>query len=403
MTKQRVFRYITYHLTIAMLLVSPVFAIDHIDVSGSLGFELRRFVDSPLQPVQLSSSQASVAGEIEFAWQNGDRNRQAGLVPFFRVDDRDQERSHFDIREAYWRYIGEQVEVTLGIDRIFWGVTESRHLVNIINQVDGVENIDEEDYLGQPMLAVALQKDYGRFSAFVLPYFRERTFAGVVGRLRAPLAVNTDQPIFESDDEQNQIDVAIRYSHYLGNWDFGLSVFHGTSREAVLIANAEGSELLPRYDIISQIGLDLQYTGEAWLWKLESIVRKGQGDTFGAFVGGFEYSFYQLGGGDIDLGLIVEYLYDDRDESAPLTILQDDLFIGSRVTLNDTQDTAILAGAIVDLDDQTTALRLEAERRIGQSWRLEIEIQLLTNIDDNNPSSGFANDDFVTLSLKKYF
>ncbi len=50
--------------------------------------------------------------------------------------------------------------------------------------------------------------------------------------------------------------------------------------------NAIESRLEPRYDLIHQGGLDLQYTQDAWLWKLEAIVREGQGGVFAAAVGG---------------------------------------------------------------------------------------------------------------------
>jgi hypothetical protein len=61
-----------------------------------------------------------------------------------------------------------------------------------------------------------------------------------------------------------------------------------------LIANEKGTELIPFYAIISQGGIDLQYTKEAWLWKFEGITRSGQGKTFAAAVGGFEYTLYQV-------------------------------------------------------------------------------------------------------------
>lgn len=50
--------------------------------------------------------------------------------------------------------------------------------------------------------------------------------------------------------------------------------------------------LVPFYHQISQLGLDLQYTRDAWLWKLEAIARDGLDDTFFATVAGFEYTFY---------------------------------------------------------------------------------------------------------------
>ena len=67
---------------------------------------------------------------------------------------------------------------------MFWGVTELRHLVDIINQTDLVENLDGEQKLGQPMVQLTLLKDWGTLDFFAMPYFRERTFTGPDGRPR---------------------------------------------------------------------------------------------------------------------------------------------------------------------------------------------------------------------------
>ena len=378
-------------------------AVADIDFSGWVGYEARGFLKDPQFTGQLSGVQSSLATELEFEWESEDRRQHTGFVPFARIDAEDNERTHGDIREAYWRYFSVDWEALVGVERVFWGVTESRHLVNVINQVDAVENIDQEDFLGQPMINLGLQKDYGKFDLFILPYFRERTFPGVEGRLRAPLIVDTGSAVYESTRGQNHIDVALRYSHSFGNWDMGWSFFHGTGREPTLVPGPALDSLIPVYNIISQLGLDLQYTGEAWLLKMESIARKGQGDTFGALVGGYEYTFYQAFDGATDIGLLTEYLYDGRDQTAPITTLQDDVFIGSRLAFNDTQNSAVLAGILFDFEDQTTGFRLEAERRLGQSWKVEIESQFFINVDEDNPAIALVDDDFILLSIKKYW
>ena len=382
---------------------SNTLANEQSDWSGQLGVELRRFLDDPTFVDQLVDDQISLTGELEYEWESVDRNRQVSVVPFFRAEEKDDERNHVDLREAYWRFIGSDMEVLLGLNRVFWGVTESRHLVNIINQVDAVENIDEEDFLGQPMINIRMQKGIGRFDFYALPYFRERTFTGIKGRLRGPLVVNTDSAIYESSDEEQHIDTAFRYSHYFGNWDVGLSWFHGTAREPILKANSSGDALLPFYSIITQTGLELQYTGDRWLWKVEAISRTGHGKRFSAYVVGFEFTFYQFNDSNKDLGVLVEYLKDNRDSSAPVTVLQDDVFAGVRLGFNDSQDTALLAGILRDTVDDTTSFRIEAERRLGQSWKLELEGQAFTNVASSNAAAAFANDDFIQLTLTKYW
>jgi hypothetical protein len=123
------------------------------------------------------------------------RRQQIRIAPFLRLDSLDDERTHFDIREAYWRNLWESWELTVGFNRIFWGVTESRHLVDVINQTDQVEDIDGDEKLGQPMIQLITDRPWGRLEAFALIGFRERTFAGPDGRLRTPLPVDNNAAV----------------------------------------------------------------------------------------------------------------------------------------------------------------------------------------------------------------
>jgi hypothetical protein len=169
------------------------------------------------------------------------------------------------------------------------------------------------------------------------------------------------------------------------------------------VLDPAGTRLLPFYQVTTQVGVDVQYTREAWLWKFEGLVREGQGDTFGALVGGFEYTFYQVGKSAADVGLLVEYLYDGRDETAPPTLFDDDLFVGSRLAVNDTQDTQLLVGVAVDRNDGSLFGLIEAERRIGQNYKIELESRLFANVDPGNLLTTFKQDSLVTLRVSRYF
>ena len=332
-------------LVLAFLLSAPVAEAGRAawDISSNIDLTTRVFTEDPRWPGQDDSPvQLSIAGSAEFRWR-GDESR-ASIIPYLRYDATDDQRSLADLREAYWAKEAESYELLVGVNTVFWGVTESVHLVDIINQTDQVADIDGEDKLGQPMINLEVQRDWGLVSFYLMPYFRERTFAGEPGRLRTPLPVDTDNPQYESSDEENHVDFALRYSHYFGNVDIGLSAFSGTSREPRLLLNADGSALIPHYDLIDQLGLDLQYTIDAWLWKLEAIARETQNDSFTAAVGGFEYTFYQVSDSSADVGVLLELQYDGRAEGEPITLADNDLFTGIRLALNDTQNTAVLAG-----------------------------------------------------------
>ncbi len=386
-----------------LILISGAARAGELEFSGSVGLEARKFFEDPQFTGQFEHFQFSGILEPELRWESDDRAHQLVVAPFVRVDSQDDEHTHFDLREAYWRYTADQWELLIGATKVFWGVTESRHLVNIVNQSDTLEDIDEEDKLGQPMAKVTLFTDWGDISVFALPYFRERTFVGPDSRLRTPLAVDAEAALYESSLRRHYPDFAVRYSNYFGDWDVGLSVFHGTSREPTIGGVTPEGLFIPFYNIITQVGADVQYTTGPWLWKFEGIVREGQGRTFVATAVGFEYTLYQIFESNMDLGLLMEYLGDTRDSMAPVTLFDNDLFMGSRLALNDAQDTSALVGAVVDLNNGSTSFRIEAERRIGDSLKLEVEGQIFAHAATFDPLQAFRKDSFATLRLSYFY
>jgi cold shock CspA family protein len=89
-------------------------------------------------------------------------------------------------------------------------VTESRHLIDIINQTDLVEDIDEEHKLDQPLVNLNLSHSWGRFQPYGLLGFRERPFPDKNRRLRFALPVDIDDPLYKSGARQRHVDLAVR-------------------------------------------------------------------------------------------------------------------------------------------------------------------------------------------------
>ena len=374
-----------------------------------MGLELRIFPESPAFDEQrYSTASPALFLEGEIFYETDDGNDRFKLKPYAKLDAHDDNRTHVDLREANWLHLGETYETVVGLGKVFWGVAESRHLVDIVNQSDTVEDLDNEDKLGQPMAQFIYPHDIGTFEAFVLPGFRERTFPDREARLRGGLKI-ADEPTYDTSNEEYHVDFAVRFSGVFGDFDVGLSHFHGTSREPRLLPTVESGSgatvLRPHYDQIDQTGIDVQYTTDAWLWKFEAIGRGGHGDYFPAMVAGFEYTLYQVYESDADLGLLAEYLYDGRQDNgdAPGTPFQNDVFLGTRLALNDEQDTSFLAGAIVDLETASTFLSFEAERRIGDTMKLEVESRIPTNIDHQDLFFGVRRDSFLTVRLTRFF
>lgn len=376
-----------------------------IDVSGYAAAEVRIFPAEPKFARQHENAfSPSLALQPELRWKPDDENTLT-IIAFGRVDADDSERTHWDIREANWLYNAGDWDFRIGLGKVFWGVAESRHLVDIINQSDVVESLDEEDKLGQPMANLNVITGIGTWSAFVLPYFRERTFAGPDGRPGLPLPVDENLATFESSDKERHIDYALRWQERLGDIDVGLSHFHGTGREPRLIPTMtpSGPVFAPHYDQIDQTGLDLQATLDAWLLKLEAIVRTGQGDTFFAATAGFEYTLYQLFESTYDLGLIAEYHHDGRDNTAPFTVFNNDIMAGTRLALNDQDDTALLIGAILDVENQTTLATVEFSTRLADGWKLEMEGRFFPYVANSSVESNTEREHTFELRVLRYF
>ncbi|MBL6987125.1 MAG: hypothetical protein ISR72_08835 [Methylobacter sp.] len=374
------------------------------EYSGTIGIESLGFINKPLADAQHNHYLSGVAElELIHEWDSG--SQSLAFVPFYRYSQHDSKRSHFDIRELTWLKASDNWELRTGFRKVFWGVAESQHIIDIINQTDLVENTDTEDKLGQPMINLALIHDWGTLDLYFLTGFRERTFSGTEGRFRSPVAIDVDHPRFEENGAQRHLAYAARWSHNIGDWDLGLAHFYGTGREPTILVEQDASgnlSLIPYYPIINQTSIDIQATKGAWLWKLESLMRSGQGETFLAGTGGLEYTFYNLFDNLFDLGLVSEYLYDSRGKHAPI-VFQDDILAALRFGFSDTQSTQILAGVIFDRGSNSKFYNIEASRRLGDSFKLEIEARFFSGILNTDPAFILRDDDHFRAELSYFF
>jgi hypothetical protein len=352
---------------------------------------------------------ASVALAPEFRWdiEQGAIRHQFKLQPFYRYTGNEQEqRHHGDLRGAYWRANHDIGSLLIGLNKVFWGVTESRHLVDIVNQSDVPESFEQEDKLGQAMIALSTDTDWGSFGVMLMPYFRERRFSTLNERLALPLRIDQNKAGYESSDKQHHLDSALSYSHYLGAWDIGLSYFQGTSREAILQivpTTNDSDHLRPYYEQIQQAGLDLQYTHKAWLWKLEAIRREGDSDHFAALVAGFEYTHYQIGNSDADLGLLFEWHRDTRNAQAPASLYNKDLFVGSRLAFNDSDDSSLLVGLLIDPDSGELIGSIEAHTRLLANVTLDFEARVFAGANPNDVLYSLEQDDYLQGRIRFHF
>ncbi|MDX1455435.1 MAG: hypothetical protein R3217_08280 [Gammaproteobacteria bacterium] len=382
------------------------------ELTGEVEYLARYFVEPPAWPGQvgndgtLASSDHMLKVKLEYYqdWNGGDT--RLVITPVGRYIDGNAgfDRSDGDVEELYLRQTVGNSDFYFGYRKIFWGVTESVHLVDIVNQSDVVEDIDLEDRLGQPMLQWSTFSDFGTFDVIVMPVFRERRLPESEQRLR-PFIPYLDDPLYEDSEGDEHVDVAIRWSQFIGDWDIGVSHFSGTAREPLFIPGLDGdgnAVLRPFYAQLDQTSVDLQATKGSWLWKLEVASRDQLDDRNTRLAGGFEYSFYGVQGSDADLGVIAEYLFDDAGDNAT-SPFEDDIFIGGRLAFNDVAGSEILAGVFHDLDGEGRVYSVEASRRIGNSWKVALTARVFESDEMTSLLYSFRQDDFLSFSVTKYF
>jgi len=321
-------------------------------------------------------------------------------------DQRDDHRTRNDFNSLAVTYFADNIDVTVGMKTEFWGVTESRHLVDIINQTVVADDIDEESKLGQPMIKAQIHEDWGNVQLYLLPIFRERIYASETARLRPGLVIDDDLAQYESSDKKQHRDIALRYTNTVDIWDIGLAYFRGTGRDPVLLPQFTTQNqlvLAPYYEQIEQSSIDLQMTSNNWLLKLEAINRNSDlQKNYVAAVTGFEYTQVGIFKTAMDLGYMVEYLYDERDTKAD-TPFADDVFIGLRLIANDVAQSTYLLGAYVDRDSYSKAFRFEMKTRIRDGLTLSMEGQAFSHQPQEDLLYNFRNDDYLTVGLQLFF
>ncbi len=387
------------------------------ELDWDVAIQGRSFADDGLSGQDQLEGSVSLQLEYYLGWE--DERQSITFSPFARYDSADSRRTHADVRELFYTLVGSNWDLHVGAKKVFWGVTEFHHLVDIVNQTDLVENIDGEDKLGQPMVQASFVGDWGLLDLYALVGFRERTFPGLDGRLRHPLLISSDAA-YESAAGRNHVDAALRWSHTLGALEFGLHHFSGTSRDPLfnpLPLPGGEFKLQPYYPQIDQSGVDAQAIFGEWVFKLEGIHRSGFGpSSYSAANLGLERTFFAVAGTAADVGLVLEYMYDERGDDAINTLFENDLVIGGRFSFNNLADTQLLVGLITDLDTDEMIFSVEGSHRIGDDWLVSLEgrgfaggetyrsADMFRSLTERELKSAWLQDeDYFQLEIKKFF
>jgi hypothetical protein len=373
------------------------------DISGSFALESRFFTQDSLEDTGVDRQLSLFfSPRIDAHFEN----TTISFQPIIRHYSENESINYTDVRELMVYNYVDNFEFNFGIGRVFWGQTESLHLVDIINQTDILASIDEEEKMGQQMVNINYISEKGKFSFFILPSFEERGFNNELGRLSPQIRIDKNNVLYESSEKETHIDYAFRWESSFEYMDVGLSYFNGTSRlpnlNIVLDINNEFN-LISLYNQLSQFSIDSLIVLGSTSLKIEAIYGEILDENFYAYVAGFEHTFFDIFNSGYNLGLLSEYQFDERVNN-PLIIGQDDLMIGSRLEINDFSGTEFIFAYVKDLEyGDSYSAYIEGSTRINDSIRVTLNAYIFDSNNIEDPIYQTRQDDHIELNIEYFF
>ena len=368
-------------------------------LKGNVAFGARLY-EHPNEPGR-ESDRLLLRLAPEWRWSEG--GRQVVVSPALSLEGADNGRTRLDVNELYASTRFGETIVKAGISRLFWGVTESRHIVDVVNPPYLAHHYAAEQRLSTAMLYVAQPTPVGQLEALLLPWERDPESAELEGRPRTAL------PIADDVEHPNGTPPAFatRLALSQGDFDSHLYFFRGLDRETVLTASAGPSgpptELTPTRRPMRQWGADLQVPLGNFLVKSELIYRSGYSRGFLAGVVGGEYALSGIGGSVVDVTLLGEYQFDLRPADAPLAGPSHAVYSGFRVALNDPASTEFKIGLVTET---ATRARLGGATEAGGSRRdgtLEAAMSVFDHVGESPSLKDFAKDSYLEVLAKYHF
>lgn len=393
-------------LVYGLLGISNVSYANDLDVSGKIESRFRYFEEKPLYAAQGDSRNYN-----EYSFENRLESKGGGYGDFLfeysinSYSDDEEEQSQLELMEAYWSKTSGDYGVGVGVNRVFWGVVESNHLVDIVNQTAFQKDFDGMEKIGENMLNASMYTGIGTLDVYLLPGFRERQYPTDEERLVLP-GIDLDDQRFGPGASDDYVDQVVRLSGYKDAWDYGLYYFKGISREPILVLDTQLGASVYYYDLIKQLGTDVQYTGDFHTFKLEAIYRQTPRDEFGAYVFGYEYTFYQVLGDNGDVSLLTEYSRDQRNPAidiSPPTIYDDDVFLAVRLRFNNVAGSYVLIGMLKDRERDSEVYNLNYGTRLTNHFSIKLKAKIFRNIEQSDVLSVYQNDSYYNISMEYSF
>lgn len=309
----------------------------------------------------------------------------------FAHNHHNSNKSNLTLKEAYWEWAGEHMDMRLGRQIIAWGKADGLAVTDIISPKDHRQYF-AQDYQDTRLAVDALTLRYlGNTMTLEAIWIALPAFERLPSHPRNPLSaimqpsstfIDSERvPIrYYDNNKPNSLkdsEWALRSSFYLPSMDVSLTWFHGWDRKPwkqQQHINVNEIKIDKQYHKMDMFGIDAAVAAGDWVWRAEGAWFKARQMTR---LDGRKQKTNQtmlLGGFDWNSGnwiITGQYLYDAVSNSQALSrrgVQNTATLSASKQLLRDT--LSLEGGAYFDLDNGGGAYSLEADYAVNDNYHI---------------------------------
>lgn len=355
----------------ANLLLSRV-SFGEFEYNGSASYEAKKVFGSEVFPGHITTNN-TMRMELEAKYQPSDEY-VVYMNSFGRYDANDEDRNDFRFDELWLQKLGYNWDVKIGNQIVTWGSMESVSRVDVINPRDYRDDFLDPRKIGVPAMQFRWLGEVSTISAYYLPIYSASQYPGE----KATYSPSQGGAI-KNPETENANQYALRYFYVGDSADFAISYFNGYERDLYYSYIPASNIMQGNTFKTDRYSFEVTGVYNSWLLKAEYVNRRPKNDEIknsNLVTLGVEYTENGLVGNE-DTTLYAEYFYDsEKNGSLGLLPLQNDLFVGVRMRLNDQNRQEITIGTMRDLDNSKRYLyRLQYENWLSDSFAIQVEYQ----------------------------
>lgn len=412
--------------------------LEDITHSGELGFSYRQFQAD--NNTNNNDYQLMLEGKFTLEYETD--NTKSYFSAFGRIDKEDHTRNILNVDEAYLKYLTGNWSFSLGNHIFNWSVLEVFRPVDSINARNLDANADQIERLGQPAFVITREFETSILQFISLLKTVSPMVPSVYNRngpqllLQNPKFVEDD---YEYTDSPQMPEWIIHYLHNFETFDLDIHISRKYDTANPVVAtpmtgnispSVEDLKIIPYFLPVFQVGLAIQGSYDAFLYKIEhinydfenykvdffippTIVGNTTREDYSLTAMGLEYSKNYKN--DHAGTFFLEYqsvLGTTIEEARTINAFQRDMAIGYRHNFNDFKGHEIIIVFIHDLDHYKEQIyNLTHSFRVTEQWKLRTDLRVVEapkpsdepSLDNFSGLKPISESDNIRFTLTRFF